>query len=101
MFAFFSSLRIGYVGQVSENEASGFGTRIAEQGCPVAKEPAVQLERIELHWKQFEGKKKYLYWNSVEAGPSHAGDGEKTAEDIQQERDAGDTEARRRGPVRP
>jgi hypothetical protein len=58
----------------------------------------VEHERIELSWKQFEGKKKYLYWNSVETGTDLVADSEKTAEDIRQERDA---EARRRGLVQP
>ena len=61
----------------------------------------MEHERIELSWKQFEGKKKYLYWNSVEAGPDLAGDGNKVPDDVQQEHDAKGTEARRCGLARP
>jgi hypothetical protein len=97
---FFPSLRIYVAGQVLENEVGIFGTCIAGRECPEAKESAVKHERIELSWKQFEGKKKYLYWNSIEATSDPAGDGEKTLEDVQQERVAMDGESRGRGASR-
>jgi hypothetical protein len=95
--AVFPLTRTYFPGQVLENEARIFGTCIAGRDCPVTKEPAVEHEPIELSWKQFEGKKKYLYWNSIEAASDLAGDGEKTLEDIQQERVANDGESRGRG----
>jgi hypothetical protein len=88
-------------GQVLDNEASIFGTCIAGRECIIAKEPAVEHERIDLSWKQFEGKKKYLYWNFVDTRPDVAGDCERTPEHVQQEHDAKDSEARRRGFARP
>jgi hypothetical protein len=98
---FFYMLADDCQGQTLDNEACIFGMRIAVWECPVAKEAAVEHERIELGWKQFEGKKKYLYWNSVEARPAPAGDGGETPEDIQRQRDAKDAEARSRGLVQP
>ena len=53
----------------------------------------MEHERIELSWKQFEGKKKYLYWNSVEATRDFAGEGDKTPEDVQHRHEAMDAEA--------
>ena len=55
----------------------------------------MEHERIELSWKQFEGKRKYQYWNAVDTGPDVAVDGGKAPEHVPPERDANDGEARR------
>jgi hypothetical protein len=92
-FVIFLCCRLSCPRQTLENEACLFGTGIAGPEAITAQEPAMEHERIELSWKQFEGKKKYLYWNSVEATRDFAGEGDKTPEDVQHRHEAMDAEA--------